>query len=366
MNYDLYNIGTNDLALGPEFLRELISRSRFDWISSNLKSSGGDYFTDRYLVRDYDGVRVGFFGLLSTKAPTSYFGRADEFIIQDPQEAAREMVGGLRDKGCHLIIALSSLGVSFDQRMASSVSGIDIIFGGYSRSLMRQPKIIGQTLIVQAGSKGMYLGHLQLALKANSPRQWARSGIPTFSEDSSRLYRWLVRSLNKTISDDKEMVSLLARYKEELKKKNIPEKLREERALSAPAGRAVHIGVNACSTCHLEIFREWATSRHARAYTILKKANQDYNPECLPCHTTGYALSSGFSSPKRTPHLKGVQCESCHGPGNRHRQSGNITASPGETVCLPCHNQEKSPAFNFKPYLERLAGHALPKNRGRP
>lgn len=362
MGYDLYNIGTLDLALGQEMAGDLISRSDFSWVSSNLKPSGGKPLGERRVVRDYGGFKVGFFGLLSPDAPLDQMGQEGEFTILDPVETAREMVGALEKEGCGLVVLLSSLGINADIGVASAVPGIDVIFGGYSRTMTRQPKTVKEALIVQAGSKGMNLGRLQLELREADAGRWQRMGGSAHKGGKAgRFYKWQIHPLSRDIVDDPEMVVLLDRYKKDLKEKDILEKLVRDPSSSGPD----YVGANSCSRCHIEIFREWATTSHAQAYAVLEEKNQAFNPDCLPCHTTGYRKSTGYISNRRTPHLEGVQCESCHGPGSGHQGAGNITDSPGIGVCVVCHNPENSPEFDHRTYLENLGGHALDYGNGK-
>ena len=137
-------------------------------------------------------------------------------------------------------------------------------------------------------------------------------------------------------------------------------------------------GTKACKKCHIKQFKSWAKTNMAKAYDILKPGERseakksvgldpekDYtnDPECLPCHTTGYGLSGGFISLNETPQLVGVSCEACHGAGKEYSKKqymhtknkeykradivkvGLVSPVTGEMCTSSCHN-EKSPFFN--------------------
>jgi len=87
-----------------------------------------------------------------------------------------------------------------------------------------------------------------------------------------------------------------------------------------------------CQWCHYVQVRSWLNGAKAKAFDSLKAGvkreakikaglgpDKDYthDPECLPCHTTGYKKKGGFVSIEKTPDLAGVQCEECHGPGEK-------------------------------------------------
>jgi hypothetical protein len=87
---------------------------------------------------------------------------------------------------------------------------------------------------------------------------------------------------------------------------------------------------------------------HAGAFAILPVVDQT-NSSCLPCHTVGYQLPSGFTNLSITPHLAGVQCENCHGPAANHAANpADPTTIPrvevAGTLCGGCHNTQFVPA----------------------
>ncbi|MEZ5962393.1 MAG: cytochrome c family protein [Planctomycetota bacterium] len=139
------------------------------------------------------------------------------------------------------------------------------------------------------------------------------------------------------------------------------------------------IGAKACKNCHDgaekgNMFDHWSKTPHAKAYETLasdkakevgKKHGVDdpqKSDKCVQCHVTAFGVDAkeikrGFKTED------GVQCESCHGPGENHAklrlkesQTGGtpapVSAEEIETGrdakhCQKCHN-EKSPTY--KPF----------------
>lgn len=81
------------------------------------------------------------------------------------------------------------------------------------------------------------------------------------------------------------------------------------------AANDVRVG---CAFCHPSAHEDWMTSSHPQALQSLEAIGQGTNPNCLPCHTTGFGQEGGFVNRQTTDALAGVQCESCHGPGGPH------------------------------------------------
>ena len=63
---DYATFGNHEFDFGPEVLRERMKESRFKWIAANvIDSKTGKPFGDAeaYVIREFDGVKVGIFGL---------------------------------------------------------------------------------------------------------------------------------------------------------------------------------------------------------------------------------------------------------------------------------------------------------------
>lgn len=112
-----------------------------------------------------------------------------------------------------------------------------------------------------------------------------------------------------------------------------------------------YAGAQACAECHENIHTTEIETRHAHALETLQNVHQDKNPSCLPCHTVGFGLPTGFVDATTTPQLAGVQCESCHGPAGNHAASEfDLTVRPrveiAATVCGGCHTGSHHPTFD--------------------
>ncbi|GIX47624.1 MAG: hypothetical protein KatS3mg131_1835 [Candidatus Tectimicrobiota bacterium] len=84
------------------------------------------------------------------------------------------------------------------------------------------------------------------------------------------------------------------------------------------AGKFRYVGIEGCN-CHLLELegRKWKEEErgHHKAMQRLKGAERQ-NPKCLQCHATAYGLPIKDDK----PYLENVQCEACHGPGERYRR----------------------------------------------
>lgn len=111
-----------------------------------------------------------------------------------------------------------------------------------------------------------------------------------------------------------------------------------------------YAGAPSCIECHGPVHSTEQYTVHSQAFLTLQQIGQDKNPACLPCHTVGYGLPTGFVSLATTPQLAGVQCENCHGPaGNHGANPDDPTAIPrvevAGTVCGGCHIGTQHPTY---------------------
>ncbi len=115
-------------------------------------------------------------------------------------------------------------------------------------------------------------------------------------------------------------------------------------------------GVKTCERCHVEQIEAWGKTRHARAFRTLQNIFQDYNPECVPCHTTGFQ-EGGFSNFHFGRAFINVQCELCHGIGLKHLtqpEKEKMRLKPPPEVCKKCHTPEWSPDFDYFSAIEKV------------
>jgi hypothetical protein len=156
----------------------------------------------------------------------------------------------------------------------------------------------------------------------------------------------------------------------------------------ASAAGNKYIGAEKCKNCHSSDasgnqFAAWQKADHSKAFERLasdeaKKVAKEKgiddpqkSDKCLKCHTTAFGLAADAIKKGFDP-KQGVQCETCHGPGDAHmkaRFAAAADAKPGEVqkipegeiiskidqkTCLVCHNDE-SPTFKPFCFYERLA-----------
>jgi hypothetical protein len=326
--------------------------AKFPFLSANLidKNTGKPLFQP-YIIKDINGLKVGILGLI-TQDIQSRFSKdiSSNLAVKDPFETAKTLVSELKSK-THLIIALTHLGLLSDKELAKRIQGIDIIIGGHDKLKLDPPVVINNTLILQAYKEGRYLGILDLTLHNNVKAE-------DFIKKAT--YKNVIFPLGDNIKDDAEISDLIRNYKKGISQIATENNFHRKKLQTYSPGREkattanIFVGDKVCRTCHPKEYELWKETRHARAYQSLINKNQQFDLECIGCHTTGYDREGGFSSLSSLGKFKGVQCEECHGSGDKHQRGGDIVKNISEDVCIRCHTRERSPGFNYKEYLEAV------------
>lgn len=133
---------------------------------------------------------------------------------------------------------------------------------------------------------------------------------------------------------------------------------------TTPPGPA-YVGMERCAECHADLVEHWRTTPHAHAWERLAASGSQSKPECVRCHSTGFGEPGGMDPfTLDTEQRRDVQCESCHGPAERHLREALVGAvlSPyrcedcaiGQT-CLTCHTPSQDPDFDYSSALKRIA-----------
>ncbi len=142
------------------------------------------------------------------------------------------------------------------------------------------------------------------------------------------------------IKQDISLIQLYSDYQQIVKEHNLLEKHPRYPLTDG----LTYAGSDSCATCHQYEFIEWMGKAHADAYATLEEVGSQYDPECVVCHVIGMDYESGFISEKKTPHLKDVGCENCHGPGSEHNLDPykKMPISEPNSVCIKCHTPDHS------------------------
>jgi sulfur-oxidizing protein SoxB len=164
--------------------RERAGVFKGDFVAQNVKdSTWGDAVFRPYTIREVGGVKIGVIGQAFPYVPISHPRRYVEgltFGIQEDrvQQLADELRG---QRKVDLVVLLSHNGFSVDNKLASRVTGLDVILGGHTHDAIPKAIEIGKTLVLQSGAHGKFLSRLDLDVDKGRLRAWRYKLIPVLA-----------------------------------------------------------------------------------------------------------------------------------------------------------------------------------------
>ena len=181
MGYNAATIGNHEFDAGLKTLKQNIINNNFQFISSNYDFTNTELegLVDEYKIYKKEGVKIGVFGLgIELKGLVNPL-LFKETKYNDPLDVAKDMTSKLKfEKGCDLIICISHLGHQYqidkisDTKLAKLTSNIDLIIGGHTHTLLKEPLILNNSLgkeviINQVGSSGVFVGRIDFNFTNN-------------------------------------------------------------------------------------------------------------------------------------------------------------------------------------------------------
>jgi 2',3'-cyclic-nucleotide 2'-phosphodiesterase (5'-nucleotidase family) len=172
MNLNALTLGNHDFNFGQKRLEELAEMSKFPFLAANLSREDGEEipYTKDYLIKEYDGVKVGIFGLATPETTyKTHPKNVEGLVFENPITAAEDAVNELKNK-VDVVVALTHLGISegseyTSKMVAEEVMGIDLIIDGHSHNVLEKGMMINDTMIVMAGEYSKYLGYVDLKIE---------------------------------------------------------------------------------------------------------------------------------------------------------------------------------------------------------
>ncbi|MEP5151645.1 5'-nucleotidase C-terminal domain-containing protein, partial [Planktotalea sp.] len=173
MGYDAMTVGNHEFDDGPEVLRGFMDGVDFPVLMSNADVSREPLLADKLAkstVIERGGEKIGLIGL-TPQNTDELASPGPNVTFTEPVGAVQGEVDKLTEMGVNKIIVLSHSGYGVDQAVAAGTTGVDVIVGGHSNTLLSNtnerasgpyPTMVNDTAIVQAYAYGKFLGELNV------------------------------------------------------------------------------------------------------------------------------------------------------------------------------------------------------------
>ena len=175
-----------EFTLGSDRVHEIIDTLPFPALGQNIFDAEwdepADYF-EPYTFFERGGSKIAVIGQAFPYMPIANPGwMFPEYSFGIRDENMQAMVDEVRGLGADLVVVLSHNGFDVDKKMASIVSGIDIILSGHTHDALPEPVLINETVIVASGSNGKFVSRVDLDVRNGKMTGFKHKLIPIFSD----------------------------------------------------------------------------------------------------------------------------------------------------------------------------------------
>lgn len=161
-NFDAVTIGNNEgITLAQDDLLSLYDEAHFDVVLANLYFKNGmrpEWAKPYQIYETNNGVTIGVIGV--TVNFTNFYEPLG-WNVTDPFMELERLVPEVRAQS-DILVVLSHLGLSEDERMAKLFPQIDVILGAHTHHVLENGQLVENTLLCCTGKYGMNLGKVEL------------------------------------------------------------------------------------------------------------------------------------------------------------------------------------------------------------
>lgn len=156
-----------DFAYGPEHLIDLSEKLDHPLLAINCHHEDTDELVfDPYKIVEKNGLKISLIGIANTivivdKTMPEHFSKGIYLTLGDDE--LPEYIEELRDeKDVDMIVVFAHLGYPQEVKLAKEVDGIDVLVSGHTHNRLYEPAKVNDTLIIQSGCHGSFIGRLDL------------------------------------------------------------------------------------------------------------------------------------------------------------------------------------------------------------
>jgi len=179
-----------EFTYGADRVREVLAKDfagRIEFLAQNVETGDfGDPVFKPYTIRSLGDVPVAIIGQAFPYTPIAHPRRfVPDWRFGIEEKRLQGVVQEARGKGAAIVVLLSHNGMDVDLKLASRVTGIDVILGGHTHDAVPIPIPVrnraGRTLVTNAGSNGKFLAVLDLEVKGGKLGGYRYRLLPVFA-----------------------------------------------------------------------------------------------------------------------------------------------------------------------------------------
>lgn len=176
--------GHFEFTFGQQRVNEIKDKLPFAFLGQNIfDDEWQEPAFDAYKMFERGGVNIAVIGQAFPYTPIAnprWMIPKWSFGIRD--DVMQKNVNKARAEGAQLVVLLSHNGFDVDRKLASRVTGIDVILSGHTHDALPEVVKIANTLIVATGSHGKFVSRLDLDVQKGGIKDFHYRLIPVFSD----------------------------------------------------------------------------------------------------------------------------------------------------------------------------------------
>jgi S-sulfosulfanyl-L-cysteine sulfohydrolase len=173
-----------EFTYGEARVKELVEGLGFPFLALNIRDTEwNEPAFEPMKMFEKGGVKIAVLGQAFPYTPVAnprWMMPKWSFGIRE--EDVRANVEKARKAGAQLVVLLSHNGFDVDRKLASRVSGIDVILTGHTHDALPEAIKVGNTLLVASGSHGKFISRLDLDVSGGAIRSFRYKLIPLFAD----------------------------------------------------------------------------------------------------------------------------------------------------------------------------------------
>ena len=173
-----------EFTYGEARVKEIIKGLGFPFLALNVRDTEwNEPVFEPYKMFEKGGVKIAVLGQAFPYQPIAN----PRWLIPNwsfgiREDDIRANVEKVRKLGAQLVVLLSHNGFDVDRKLASRVSGIDVILTGHTHDAIPEAIKVGKTLLIASGSSGKFISRLDLDVQNGVIKDFRYKLIPLFAD----------------------------------------------------------------------------------------------------------------------------------------------------------------------------------------
>lgn len=157
-----------EFGYGPERFQQRAAQLNYPMLAINVyDQTTHERIFPPYSVKEINGLRIGLIGIacnIVDKTMPPSFSEGVYFTLG--REELPAIINILRtQEKVDLVVLLSHIGFPQDMKLLSEVQGVDVCLSGHTHNRLYEPVRQGESLVIQSGCHGSFLGVLHLEIE---------------------------------------------------------------------------------------------------------------------------------------------------------------------------------------------------------